>query len=177
MLTQKRLKELLYYDPNTGIFTWRVKTSHRICIGSEAGCINREGYRQIGIEGKLRPAHRLAWLFVYGYFPEHGIDHINRKPGSNQISNLREASQSCNMRNCGNRVNNTSGITGVSWDKQSNKWNARIRINQKAHNLGRYFYLDDAICARLAAEQCVDWSNCNSSSPAYQYVEKNILNR
>ena len=89
-LTQKKVKQYLNYDPLTGEFTWIV---HRRCLkaGSVAGCLYR-GYTSIRISGKQYYAHRLAWLYVYGYFPEHQIDHIDRNPSNNRINNLRHAS-------------------------------------------------------------------------------------
>lgn len=172
-LTIERLKEVLHYDPLTGIFIWIVARK-KIRVGDVAGCTNSDGYRQIGIDGKLYYAHRLAWLYEKGYFPEHGLDHRDRVPGHDWISNLREASQQCNLINIGNPKDNTSGIKGVRFNKRDKKWVARIVVNQKQFHLGSYKLFDNAVCARLAVEQCLGWSICNSSSPAYEYVKKNI---
>ncbi len=174
-LTQKKLKELLHYDPETGIFTWKVRAANRIRSGDVSGHKNKKSYIVIGIDGKSYKAHRLAWLYVYGYFPKNDTDHIDRIKHHNWIKNLRDASRACNLRNCGNRKNNTSGIKGVCWDKKMEKWMARIAINGKDKHLGRYKDFDDAVCARLAGEQYLNWSNCDSSSPAFEYVKKNIL--
>ena len=171
-LTQARLKELLHYDPESGLFTWRVTINSRAQTGKTAGSTNLDGYVQIKITGILYFAHRLAYLYVYGYFPEHGIDHRDRKPWHNWIVNLREVSQQCNVRNSGNRSTNVSGVKGVSWQNQTKQWYAQIAVNGKGFNLGRYNNFADAVCARLAGEQCLDWSGCDSSSPAYKYVKK-----
>lgn len=73
MLTQCRLRELLSYDPDRGIFVWRVKAARNTIIGSEAGRISSGGYREIGVGGRLYFAHRLAWLYVHGEWPSKVI--------------------------------------------------------------------------------------------------------
>jgi len=88
----------------------------------------------------------------------------------NWWDNLREATQQCNQRNVGTRSDNTSGVKGVTWHKRDKQWVAQICVNKKNKSIGYYADFDDAVCARLAAEQCVDWAGCDSSSPAYQYV-------
>ncbi len=177
MLTQEKLKELLHYDPLTGIFIRKVRTANRVKIGDVAGTINSKGYLQIGIEGKSYRAHRLAWLYVHGYFTEYGIDHKDRIKTHNQISNLREVSQQCNLRNCGIRITNISGMRGVLWNKKTNKFQAQIAINYKQKYLGIYADFENAVCARLAGEQACNWSGCDSSSPAFQYVQKMLNQR
>lgn len=176
-LTQERLKEVLHYDPDTGIFIWINTKANRLNNGDVAGYKEPSGYIQIRVYGVLYKAHRLAWLYIYGYFPEHGLDHIDRIPCHNCIDNLREESQSCNMRNTGNNKNNTSGIKGVSFDSRKNKWCAYIMINYIKKSLGIYESFENAVCARLAGEQCLNWSGCDSSSPAFIYVNKNIIIR
>ena len=170
-LTQERLKELLNYDPDTGVFTW-LKSYERVKRGDIAGSYDTKKYRVIKINGKKYLSHRLAWLYVYGYFPENGIDHIDRTPFHNWISNLREVSMSCNRRNTGNSTTNTSGVKGVYWFRPTKKWAANIKVNGNSFFLGYYKSFDNAVCARLAGEQCLDWSNCDSNSPSYKYVLK-----
>lgn len=172
MLTQLRLKELLNYDPESGIFTWRVNRRGMATAGSRAGYIQPSGYRYIKVDGKLYRASRLAWLFIEGYFPEHEIDHINRLRYDDRWKNLRHVTRQCNVRNCGNSRNNTSGIKGVGWFRQTEKWRVRIVVNKKSHSLGYYGDFNDAVCARLAAEQCLGWKGCDASSPAYRYVQR-----
>ena len=110
-LTQSRLKELLHYNPNTGIFTWLKKRRYWI-VGRKAGHLNVFGYISIRVDGKLYQAHRLAILYTDGYFPETGVDHIDRNKQNNKRANLREAGKQCNARNSGVCNRNTSGITG-----------------------------------------------------------------
>jgi len=168
-LTQKELKELLHYNPKTGIFTWKTTRGRFATVGVKAGSkIHR--YIRIKIKYISYRAHRLAFLYMKGYIPEYGVDHKDRIRHHNWWNNLRETTQQCNIRNTGNYKTNTSGVKGVSWDKNSKKWYASIMINQKTKNLGYYNNIMEAACHRLAAEQCVDWAGCDSSSPAYQYV-------
>lgn len=110
----------------------------------------------------------------YGYWPENDIDHKDKIKHHNCIRNLRETSRQCNMRNMGNRKDNTSGVKGIHWDKLNKKWKTQISINRKRKTLGYYKDFDNAVCARLAGEQCVGWEGCDSNSPAYQYVKENI---
>ena len=171
MLTQSRLKELLNYDPLTGVFTWRIPTTIRVKTGDIASNVSKTtGYRRIQVDGKMCRAHRLAWFCVYGYFPENDLDHIDRVRDNNAIGNLREVTRTCNTRNTGNRSTNKSGVKGVVWGKVNAKWRAQITINGKNINLGRFNCFTEAVYHRLAAEQAADWSGCDSSSPAYQYI-------
>jgi len=169
-LTQKRLKEALHYDSDTGVFVWIVALARRIKTGDVAGFPDC-GYIKIGIDGEEYKAHRLAWLYVYGYFPENEIDHKDRIRCHNWIKNLREVSHKCNIRNTGNHKDNKSGVKGVCWAKHAKKWLATIGVDNKLKHLGIYKNFDNAVCARLAAEQCLDWSGCDSSSPAFKYVQ------
>ena len=169
MPTQKQLKQILKYDPKTGEFIWKVNRSSNARAGSVAGTLNN-GYIQIMISGKIYYAHHLVWLYVYGYLPEHEIDHIDRNKSNNKINNLRHATRQCNARNIGLQCNNTSGIKGVYWHKQSDKWHAKIKVNNKLRHLGLFTDFTEAVCTRLAAEQCLGWDTCDSNTSANQYV-------
>ena len=81
------------------------------------------------------------------------IDHIDRNPYNNTRENLRICSCLNNIRNRGINNNNTSGIIGVSWSKERNKWRSYIMLNHKQKFLGYYKELEDAIVARLRAEK------------------------
>ena len=150
-LTQERLKELLHYDPETGVFTWKVQTSNRVHVGDAAGATEPNGYRRIRVDSGNYRAHRLAWLYVHGKFPEGKLDHHDRDKRNNRISNLRPATDSQNGLNKGLQTNNTSGYVGVSWDKQRQKWAAFLTLAKKVY-LGRFTNILDAIAARKAAE-------------------------
>jgi hypothetical protein len=136
MLTAERLREILHYDPATGVFTWLAPVGNRAC-GAPAGRLSH-GYIGIQIGGKRYLAHRLAWLYVTGEWPSDQVDHINLDRSDNRWCNLRPAGQSQNMGNTRVYCNNTSGFKGVSWEKGRRKWDARVLVKGKNIHLG-YF--------------------------------------
>jgi hypothetical protein len=97
--TYALMHQLFYYDPTTGCLIRRKVTGANTRLGAIAGSLNKDGYRNIYLNGALYPAHRLIWLYHYGRFPPQELDHINRIRDDNRIENLREASRSENMRN------------------------------------------------------------------------------
>lgn len=143
-ITQEELKDWLSYDPLTGLFTWKKKPNRNIVIGRVAGNANRLGYVRIRVYGKEYLAHRLAWLYEFGCFPDSIIDHENGDPSDNRISNLRLATQKQNLRNRGLSSNNTSGYKGVSWHKSRKKWCSYVEINSRTYNLGSYENVEEA---------------------------------
>jgi hypothetical protein len=145
MITQSRLKELLNYNSDTGVFTW-IKRS-----GSVAGGLDKCGYIHIRVDYNLYFAHRLAWLYVYGLFPEDQIDHINRVKDDNRFTNLRPATKSQNQMNTPRRSDNKSGHKGVCWSKTAKKWNSGIRVDGKRKHLGSFNDKSDAILAYNSA--------------------------
>jgi hypothetical protein len=148
-LTQTRLKELFSYNAETGLFKRFRNLGPKKDI---AGHIATKGHRQIMVDKKLYMAHRLAWLYVYGDFPNTLIDHINRNPDDNRISNLRLATSSQNQENTKTRTDNLCGYKGISFNKKENKWRARISKHGKTNHLGRFSSIDLAIQARKDAE-------------------------
>lgn len=153
-ITLDRLKALLLYDPATGLFTWRARTSNRVKVGSTAGRDNGNGYTRISLDGRSYYAHRLAWFYVHGVFPTNVIDHKDGNGFNNAILNLREATQMENGQNMlMSRRHGTSGYCGVSWSKQKRKWEAHITVGYKKRNLGFYSAPEDAARAYLAAKQ------------------------
>lgn len=171
MLSQEKLKENLHYNKNTGQFKWRVTRGSQAKKGNIAGSNHHNGYKAICILGKRYYIHRLAWLYIKGYFPENNIDHIDQNKSNNKITNLRETSNQCNARNSGNPSTNTSGVKGVTWFKRHKKWQAKITVKQKQIHLGFHISFLEAVAHRLAAEQAEDWAGCDSHSPAYQYMQ------
>lgn len=139
MVTAERLKESLRYDEGSGLFSW-IKTGRRnIKSGDLAGHIDRQGYVQIMLDGKMYLAHRLAWFYVTGEWPKHQIDHIDGNKGYNAFSNLRDVVQAVNMQNQGRpQRSNKSGFRGVSFEKATNKWRADISANGKRTTIGRF---------------------------------------
>lgn len=162
-LTAEYLRSILNYDPETGIFTRKVRTSSRAKAGAGdvAGCSNGDGYLRLWLQSRLYLAHRLAWLHTYGVWPKDQIDHINRNRSDNRIANLREVSNKQNQQNKSKSSNNTSGHPGVSWKKQNSKWQAHIRHNQKLIHLGLFKSLEEALSARKAAEKLY-WADTNN---------------
>lgn len=147
MLTQERLKELLHYDPDTGVFTWKASRG-RVRAGSVAGSPDGgRGYIMIRIDGKKHLAHRLAFLYVNDAFPPAGVDHIDHCSTNNRLANLRLATQAENCKNSRININNTSGYKGVTWDKSKGKWMAQARLNITKYYLGRYPTAEEASAA------------------------------
>jgi hypothetical protein len=145
-LTQERLKELLSYDPLTGVFLWKVAKKHGGCVGDVAGSKNSQGYIVIGADGKHYKAHRLAWLYHYGEIPKE-IDHANLDKSDNRISNLRPATRSQNRSNIRAYKNSASGQKGVSPHGMTGKWQAVISIGGKQNYLGLFERQEDAAAA------------------------------
>jgi hypothetical protein len=149
-LTADRLRELLHYDPETGVFTWRVK---RRCVeaGAAAGSISPSRYRTIMVAGKNYQAHRLAWLYTTGEWPAEDIDHINGVRSDNRIANLRTCTRAQNSQNTCKR-SNRSGARGVWWHARAQKWAAGITVNYKAHHLGLFDDIESASAAYVDAK-------------------------
>ncbi len=174
-LTQEELKRILDYNPDNGLFTWKVGNNRRVKIGDIAGT-NSNGYITIAINNKQYKAHRLAWLYMEGYLPENKVDHINRVKDDNRWVNLRIVSDQCSVRNRGEFKNNKSGVTGVCWGKNANKWYSQIKVNYKLIYLGYFENINDAVLTRWNAEVKYNFSNCNSTSSAYNYLkERNLI--
>lgn len=153
ILTQTRLKELLRYDPDTGVFTWRVARTAGVKAGDVAGALDHEGYRILTLDNRPYKAHRVAWLYVTGEWPPHVIDHINKDAGDNRLCNLRLATSAQNGMNRRTDVRNSTGVTGVTWCRTSKKWRADIGESGRIIRLGRFDNLIDAVAARKRAER------------------------
>lgn len=132
-LTAERLRELVHYDPDTGIFT-RLTDRGGYKAGEVMGATSHRGYMKIGVDMRRYYAHRLAWLYVYGEMPKV-VDHISGDTSDNRIANLRNVDQATNLRSIvrPNKVN-TSGYRGVS--RKRNKWTAALSLNNKRIGLG-----------------------------------------
>ena len=153
ILTQERLKELLSYDPETGVFVRIKTTSKKIKIGAVAGTLHPSGYRYIKINRKQFREHRLAWLYITGEFPPNEIDHINRIKNDNRFVNLRAATHSENAHNQGINCVNTSGYKGVYYHKRDKQWRAKIKLNNVSTYLGSFLTPEEASGAYLAAQR------------------------
>lgn len=175
IITQSQLKKMLRYDPKTGLFTWIIKAANCIKVGDIAGHQEKNGYHVNVLRNKKYLSHRLVWLYVNGYLPENEIDHINRDKSDNRISNLRETTRQCNMRNKDIQKNNKSGVVGVFCFKSRKKYLATIGISGKLIHLGYYINIKDAVKARWVAECKYGFPNCNSTSTAYKYLKERGL--
>ncbi|MFM0554788.1 HNH endonuclease [Paraburkholderia sediminicola] len=151
-LTQEMLQSILHYNPETGVFTYLNDSKHKEA-GQEAGYIKSQGYREIHVAGKNYYAHRLAFLFMTGSFPKECVDHINNNRLDNRWCNLRNATRAENMRNRPKLKSNTSGVTGVCWQRAMKKWCAYINLNRKRHELGHFDSLDEAASVVKAARE------------------------
>lgn len=149
-IDRSRLLEVLDYDPSTGIFRWKVAVSNFVRVGSQAGRVRDDGYRAISFGNRLYLAHRLAWFYVYGFWPSDMLDHINRDRDDNRIANLREATRGQNMQNRAVSPENMSGFKCVQSNKY-NRWTARITIGGKRNRLGWFDTPEEAHAAYMAA--------------------------
>ena len=135
MLTLERAKYFLDYDPETGLFCSKIRANRR-APGIITGPISHYGYLIIGIDGEKYKAHRLAWFFVHGEFPDGMIDHRNEIKTDNRISNLRIASHFLNQHN--RFKSKEHKLLGAYFHKSSGKWSSSIKSNKKLHYLGLF---------------------------------------
>ena len=186
-LTQEYLKECLDYNLKTGEFVWKERPinhfkTERVCNiwntrfkNKKAGSKHSNGYSCITIDYKTYLSHRIAFLYVEGYIPENEVDHMNRNRSDNRWKNLRKVSTSCNSQNCSVSKNNTTGVTGVYYDKSRCKWLVNIKINYKDKYLGRFDDFNDAVIARYNEEKTNPNWTCSLESLAYKYLKENNL--
>jgi hypothetical protein len=154
------LRAVFSYDSSSGDLYWKFRED-RDCqwngkwAGKKAGYVALSGYVLVRINRKNYKAHRIIWAIVHGRWPENEIDHIDNITSNNRLENLREATPQENRRNIGLRRNNMSGVTGVHWSKNHQKWLASIRSDRKSHHIGLFADKDDAIAARKDAEVAI----------------------
>lgn len=186
-ITPEIVKEFLEYDPSTGIFRWIPRDRKWFCSDRawkiwttkyemrQAGwlCNFKEGYkaRLIGFpKSNSILAHRAAWAWMTGGWPQDQIDHIDHDPTNNRWSNLRQVNNQGNHFNRPRQKNNKSGFTGVCWHKASKKWHSRIKISGKDITLGFYDDLDEAVNARKLANKRYGFLKSHGSDlPGRQY--------
>jgi hypothetical protein len=147
MLTLARLKEVISYDEESGIFTWLNPSGHRVIAGTVAGKPKKSGYCFINIDNKRYAAHRLAWMYVNGNIPTLVIDHIDGNPSNNSIKNLREVTQQQNLYNMKLNIKNKSGYKGVHFHRGSNKWRAVVSVNNYPKHIGLFETPEEASVA------------------------------
>jgi hypothetical protein len=150
-ITQAKLKELLDYDPETGVFTWKVCRGGKQ-IGRIAGSGHHSGYIYIMLNEKDYGAHRLAWLYIHGYLPTHEIDHANGVRDDNRIANLRLATRAEQMQNKQVYKNSSTKLPGVNFHKASGKYAARLTVGGIDYWLGVFDTKEEAWGARQKAK-------------------------
>jgi len=172
VLTQKRLKELLIYNPKTGIFKWKNGKQGRK-KNLIAGHKKENGYIIIQIDYESYPASKLAWLYMNGYLPEYIVDHIDRIRDNNKWNNLRLVTKSENSMNISMPKNNKSGIIGVYYSNLEKKWKSHICVYGTRISIGTFETKYEAAKARLEAEIAGGFKEYNEMSSAYLYLKEN----
>lgn len=150
-LTQERLREVLSYDLESGVFIWRKAASRRIPAGSIAGHLMPNGYWRITFDKTQHSAHRLAFLYMTGSWPPEEVDHIDGVKSNNRWANLRPATKSQNAIN--RRSRRPNGMRGASFHKETGKYVSLIYVGRKQINLGYFDSAEQAHAAYLAASQ------------------------
>jgi hypothetical protein len=152
-LTAERLRELIDYDPLTGVLVRRVTQSHNARAGDTVGTVGHGGRLSLAIDSRTYLAHRLAWLWVTGSWPNRDLDHINGRPDDNRWANLREADKAENQQNRRRaRSDSRSGYMGVR-QRPGGGWSARITLQGRQLFLGRFATAEGAHSAYLAAKR------------------------
>ena len=140
-LTKELCIELFEY--RDGSLFWKKDSAKNVKAGSKAGSKSFHRSAQVKINKTLHLVHRVIFLMHYGYLTEN-IDHIDGNPENNRIENLRVATTSENGWNSKISVRNKSGVKGVTWNKQRNKWRAYISVNCKNIHLGSFSDIEKA---------------------------------
>ena len=156
LFSQKELQEILDYNPHTGIFMWR-KQRRGVKVGVPLGTDNGFGYLRITVLGKSYYAHRLAWFYVEGSWPDQ-IDHINGIKSDNSYCNLRDVTVQQNAQNkIFPQKTSKSQILGVSWHKKAKKWQAHICIYKERKYLGLFASVEEAQQAYLNEKRNISY--------------------
>lgn len=152
-LTHARLLEVLRYEPESGLFFWRVKAAHRRMPGDQAGSPSKDGRIRIRIDGRLFYGYRLAWFYMTGQWPAQWIDHINGDHTDDRWVNLRDVSQTLNLQNQrGPGKSSSTGLLGAQRTR-SGKFTSAIRINGRRLRLGTFGTPVEAHEAYVAAKR------------------------
>lgn len=150
-----RVRDLLEYDPATGVFKWRVSRC-RVTKGQQAGGLDSKGYVVIRVDGRKYPAHRLAWLMMTGEWPIDLIDHRDGSRANNVFDNLRSVDRVTNAQNLrrGHKDSRSGGLLGAHWCSHSRKWLSQIRPRGgNSIYLGRFESAEQAHIAHIDAKR------------------------
>ena len=166
-VTAERLREVLDYCPETGVFRWRrVTKGNQVKVGAVAGCQGKKGHRRvIQIEGRLYYAAPLAYLYMTGEWAPNDIDHRNSDPSDNRWLNLHPATRSQNMANTRAHTDSRTSVKGVFLHKETGKWRARIRIENRSLSLGLFHTIEEAAAAydKAALERWGEFARLNGA--------------
>ena len=146
----EEMREYLEVDPTskTGL-RWKKKIGRNIEIGSEAGCLRKDGYYQLGFKRKIYLAHRIIFALANQLDPgEYLVDHADVDKNNNSQTNLRILNDSKSLEN--RRGYGRSSYKGVSWSKRNKKWQVLINLNKKQKHLG--YFNDEHEAGRVAKE-------------------------
>jgi hypothetical protein len=149
--SQEILNDLFIYNPINGKLYNKADRGARAMKWAEAGYSSNR-YRQLKIDRVIYCTHRIIWKMVTGNDPAEELDHVNHSRSDNRMENLREVDSLGNHKNMSKAKNNTSGVTGVSWHKQRQKWRAEIQVEGNRIHLGIFTQHWHAIRARKLAE-------------------------
>lgn len=154
-LRYEEVARLFTYDREAGVLYWRNKnrttTRHKYVASTYGGA--KDGYRRVGIKGKIYLEHRVIMMLCFGHIPENAeIDHINHVRDDNRLVNLRFVTRRENQRNQSLSSKSTTGVTGVHFSKTRKKYVAQIKVNQETVYLGMFYTLEEAAAARREAE-------------------------
>lgn len=148
--SQKDLREKLKYDSETGLFYTLRKTA-RSAKGDVVSSVRKDGYRRVNVFGGKFLAHRLAWFYMFGVWPDSDIDHIDGDPSNNAFANLRVVTRSENIQNQRKvRRNSKTGINGICWDAARCAYRVQLKILGKVKCGGYFADIDDAVIALKA---------------------------
>jgi len=147
-----KFNEILRYEPDSGLLFWKKPGVGR-SLNRPLGKGSAKRYVAVSIGGKTYLGHRVAWLLTYKVWPTHDIDHIDHNRSNNRISNLREATNSENLRNRTLQSNNKYGVNGINYSDEINRWYARISVDKKRIHLGYFRTKEAAIQARQLANE------------------------
>ena len=134
LISHERLLATLDYAPDTGLFTW-ICRRNGVTVGQKAGNARPDGYITIIVDKHKYYAHRLAWFYVYGQWPDR-VDHVNGNTSDNRLCNIRLATASQNMMNRAGMPNNKFGLKGVS--RNGTGFRAVIKKDRRYIHLGTF---------------------------------------